>query len=175
MMFSIAIIVIEIVLVNAASLGENAITAFDSKVEKLWIKQKGINESLPFIYHFSIVDDNGKEYRYVGKAKNYDRLKQYKRNMRRIRDRKPRRTTPGQEKYRAVHFALYKAIENDWDINIYRIFPLKACSKDEFKAIETQFIHRLKSNLNKEYNCQAGGWAIEDLNTLKIENFVPND
>ena len=175
MTLSIAIVAIEIVLAHAASVGTDAMAAFDSKVEKLWTKQKGINESLPFIYYLSITDDAGKEYRYVGKARHYGRLREYKRNMRRIRDRKPRRTTPGQEEYRAVHFALYKAIENDWDINIYRIFPLKACSKDEFKAIETQFIHRLKSNLNKEYNCQAGGWAIEDLNTLKIENFVPND
>ena len=175
MTFSIAIVVIEIVLANVAGVEADAMTAFDSKVESLWTKPKGIDESLPFIYHLSITDDAGKEYRYVGKARHYGRLREYKRNMCRIRDRKPRRTTPGQEEYREVHFVLYKAIDNDWDINFYIIFPLKAPSKDELNVVENQFIDKLKCNLNKRYNPKAGSWAIEDLDTLKIEGFVPND
>ena len=150
-------------------------TAFDSKVETLWTTQIGIDESLPFIYYLSITDDAGREYRYVGKARHYGRLREYNRNMNRIRDRKPRRTTPGQEEYRAVLFVLYKAIENDWDINFYIISPLKAPSKDELNALEYQFIGKLDCNLNKRYNHKAGSWAIEDLDRLKIEDFVPND
>ena len=175
MTLSIAILVIKVVLANAAGVEADAMTAFDSRVETLWTKPKGIDESIPFIYHLSITDDAGKEYRYVGKARHYGRLREYKRNIRRIHDGKPRRTTPGQEEYRAVHFALYKAIENDWDINFYIIYPLKAPSKDELNVVENQFIDKLKCNLNKRYNPKAGGWAVEDLDKLKIEEFVPND
>ena len=175
MTLSIAILVIKVVLANAAGVEADAMTAFDSRVETLWTKPKGIDESIPFIYHLSITDDAGKEYRYVGKARHYGRLREYKRNIRRIRDRKPRRTTPGQEQYRAVHFVLYKAIENDWDINFYIIYPLKPHSKDELNALENQFIGMLKCNLNKRYNRNASGWAVEDLDRLKIEEFVPND
>ena len=95
--------------------------------------------------------------------------------MHRIRDRKPRRPTPGQEEYGAVHFVVYKAIENDWDINFYIIYPLKARSKDELNALENIFIDKLKCNLNKRYNRKAGSWAVEDLDRLKVEDFVPSD
>ena len=95
----------------------------------MWTNPKRINLDSPFVYYISITDDTGSEYRYIGKARHKGRLKEYKRNMRKIRDRKP--AWIGHQKYRAVQFVLYKAIENNWKIKFY---PLETCSEGELGA-----------------------------------------
>ena len=129
----------------------------------MWTNPKRINLDSPFVYYISITDDTGSEYRYIGKARHKGRLKEYKRNMRKIRDRKQRASN---QKYRAVHFVLYKAIENNWKIKFY---PLEACSEGEVGAVEKRLIVEFGCNLNR-----GRMWAIEDICTLEIEDIVPN-
>ena len=130
----------------------------------MWTNPKRINLDSPFVYYISITDDIGRKFQYIGKTtKGARRLKKYKRNMRKIRDRKQR--APNQ-RYRAVHFVLYKAIENNWKINFY---PLEACSQSELAHVEKRLIAELGCNLN-----HGRMWPIEDICTLKIEDVVPN-
>ena len=129
----------------------------------MWTNPKRINLDTPFVYYISITDDAGSEYRYIGKARHKGRLKEYKRNMVKIRDRRPRGRT---QKYRAVHFLLYRAIENNWNINFY---PLEACSQNELAHVEKRLIEELGCNLNR-----GRTWRIEDLCTLKIEDVIPD-
>ena len=129
----------------------------------MWTNPKRINLDSPFVYYISITDETGNEYRYIGKARHKGRLKEYKRNMVKIRDRRPRGQT---QKYRAVHFLLYKAIENNWKINFY---PLEACSHSELSHVEKRLIAELGCNLNR-----GRTWPIEEICTLKIEDVVPN-
>ena len=137
-------------------------TSFNSKLEKLKT-QLAIDVCSPVVYGFFIIVDDGKGYRYVGQTTNYKyRHSRYTWNVRNIRDRIC-------ESYRAVHFALYEAIENDWDI----LNCVKPCSKNELNDKETQFICKLKCNLNNDYNPEAIGWKIEDLDKLTMETFVP--
>lgn len=100
---------------------------FETKVDTLWQTPKRIGES-PFLYFLIITDDVSNEYRYIGKARGYSRLEEFKRNMRKIHLGKPRGTT---QKYRAVHFVLYQAIQNNWDVNIHVILPLNGYSYGE--------------------------------------------
>jgi hypothetical protein len=68
-----------------------------------------------FLYFVRVTDDEGQEYRYIGQTKGgKSRLKDYARNIDRIFAGLPRRITPGQEDYRAVHLALAKACQHDW-------------------------------------------------------------
>ena len=83
--------------------------------------------------------------------------------MVKIRDRKPYGRT---QKYRAVQFVLYKAIENNWKIKFY---PLETCSEGELGAVEKRLIVEFGCNLNR-----GRMWAIEDICTLEIEDIVPN-
>lgn len=129
----------------------------------MWTNPKRINLDSPFVYYISITDETGNEYRYIGKARHKGRLKEYERNMRRIRDRKPRAK---KQKYRAVHFLLYRAIENNWKIDFY---PFEACSHSELSHVENRLIAELGCNLNR--GCT---WPIEEICTLKIEDVVPN-
>ena len=129
----------------------------------MWTNPKRINLDYPFVYYISITDDTGNEYRYIGKARHKGRLREYKRNMRKIRDRKQRASN---QRYRAVHFVLYKAIENNWKINFY---PLEACSQCELAHVEKRLIAESGCNLN-----HGRMWPIEDICTLKIEDVVPN-
>ena len=123
----------------------------------MWTNPKRINLDSPFVYYISITDDTGSEYRYIGKARHKGRLKEYQRNIRKIRDWKQRASN---QKYRAVHFLLYKAIENNWKINFY---PLEACSQSELAHVEKRLIAELGCNLNR-----GRTWPIEDICTLKI-------
>ena len=76
--------------------------------------------TVSFIYCIEITDvDRGETHRYIGQARNYKRLVEYRNNMRRICQRLPKRTTPGQEPYRAIHFALYHGIKHGWDTSFH--------------------------------------------------------
>ena len=141
-------------------------TLFDSKLEKL-STQLAI-PATPAVYGWWFTAADGKEYRYVGETgRPYkSRRRDYITNMRLIRDGcRPR----SDGKYRAVHFALYTALKEDWDI----FNPWWPCStKQEAEDLETRFIFQFKCNLNKKYNCLAKGWCIEDLDNLTMESFV---
>lgn len=131
----------------------------------MWTNPKRINLDSPFVYHISITDDIGRKFQYIGgTTQGVKRFEKYKTNMCRIRDRKPHASN--RKKYRAVHFVLYKAIENRWQIEF---FPLEACSEGELNDVESRLIKAFGCNLNGERT-----WRIEDIDTLKIEDVVPN-
>ena len=130
----------------------------------MWTNPKCINLDTPFVYYISITDHAGNGYRYVGQAKQHwgrQRLGKYKTNLRRIRDRKPHASNT---KYRAVHFALYKAIKNSWKIDFY---PYESCSQSELNHVENRLKIELDCNLN-------GGrmWKIEDICTETLEKLL---
>lgn len=137
--------------------------SFESRVERLWTNPKRVRVSAPFVYFISVSDENGNEYRYVGRARDKSRLEEYKRNMAKIRARKPRGK---KQKYRAVHFVLYKAIENDWDIAFH---PYEECSESQLNEVENRLISDLACNLNS-----ASTWPIEKLSTLTIKELLEN-
>lgn len=130
---------------------------FRSILNSKWQNPKGINESLPFIYYIGIKDiKGGREYRYVGKARDRKRIEEYSKNMAKIARGQPRGK---KQRYRAVHFVLYTAIRQGWEIEMR---PLKSSpgKNDE-------------SELQKKHNCNLNGmktWPVEELSTLTIED-----
>lgn len=115
------------------------------------------------IYFARVVDDNGTEWKYVGKASSpKSRLSAYVNNVRRIHKGQPRRTTPGQEPYRGVHLALAKAVENEWD---YEFYPLQAVEKYKLDVVENRLIQQLQCNLN-----WLGSWRVEDYHSVKLDH-----
>ena len=109
-----------------------------------------------------ITDDQGTEYRYVGKARNRSRLNEYRNNMLKIKAGRERGKT---QKYRAVHFVLYSALLNGWRIEFN---PLKNCTKEEAGQLETKEISDLDCNLNGRR-----GWRVSEMRSLSIETFFP--
>ena len=135
----------------------------ESKLAALGTNPERIDLSAPVVFYIRIRDVAGsKKYRYVGGTKRYEKnLGHYKKNMRRIRDGKPRRKTCGQEPYRAVHFVLYKALQENWEIDFY---PLTSCASEDLR--------NEKNDLLKEHSCNLSGaqmWRIEDLASTTIE------
>ena len=143
----------------AVSKSRNMLTPADfrSILNSKWQNPKGINESLPFIYYIGIKDiKGGREYRYVGKARDRKRIEEYSKNMAKIARGQPRGK---KQRYRAVHFVLYTAIRQGWEIEMR---PLKSSpgKNDE-------------SELQKKHNCNLNGmktWPVEELSTLTIED-----
>ena len=89
--------------------------------------------------------------------------------MRRICKRLPRRTTPGQEKYRAIHFVLYHGLSHEWTINVRELQTYPGRDKKYVNSEEARYIEELKPNLNNKRN-----WSIDELDDLTIEDFVPS-
>jgi len=126
-----------------------------------WTNPK--NVSLGMLYFIRIIDDSGKEYRYIGKSKRgISRLREYKNNIRRIFEGKPRRTTKGQEKYRPVHLALAKACEYGWE---YEFYPLENVDIEELNSREKELISKLKCNLNINWS-----WSVENYQNLSMSD-----
>ena len=130
---------------------------FRSILNSKWQNPKGINESLPFIYYIGIKDiEGGREYRYVGKARDRMRIEEYSKNMAKIARGWPRGK---KQRYRAVHFVLYKAIRQGWDIEMR---PLKASpDKNDERELQTK------------HNCNLNGmktWPVEKLSALTIRD-----
>ena len=92
----------------------------------------------PFVYVFTITDDDGNVYQYVGGTIVPKRLERYQRNIKNLRAGKP-------YSYRAVHYAINKAIENDWDITL----KVKPCTKEDVSALKQAIIIQLNPILNK--------------------------
>ena len=130
---------------------------FRSMLNSKWQNPNGINESLPFIYYIGIKDiEGGREYRYVGKARDRERVEEYSKNMAKIARRQPRGK---KQRYRAVHFALFTAIRQGWEIEMRPLTSLPG-KNDE-------------SELQKKHNCNLNGmktWPVEELSTLTIKD-----
>src|SRR4051812_32441555 len=109
-----------------------------------------LRDARAFLYFARVLDANGFEYRYVGRTHRPSRPNEYVRNISRIFAGLPRRTTPGQERYRAVHLALARACEYGWPYEFYR---LESAEPSCLAALETQRKTELDCNLNG-----AGSW-----------------
>lgn len=117
------------------------------------------------LYFVRLTDEQGVEYRYVGKTKNgSSRLREYRQNIAKIFAGRPRRTTPGQEKYRAIHLALAKACELGWS---YEFYPLEGVELQRLAATEKLRISELLCNLNN-----ARSWRVEEFHTLTLRELV---
>lgn len=113
------------------------------------------------LYFIRVTDENGDEYRYIGKTKNgASRLREYRQNVAKIFAGRPRRTTPGQEKYRAIHLALAKACEFGWS---YEFYPIEEVELQRLSETEKQRILDLFCNLNS-----ARSWQVEHFRNLTI-------
>ena len=126
----------------------------EAKIRAFQAKFNAIKTSPPFVYFFTISDDAGNVYRYVGRARRDTRLDDYRRNIDRIWKKNESR------EYRAIHFALWIALENNWDIQI-RV--LETCrTKVEANRLKKHSIRELKPNLNYSINRQARRWTIDE-------------
>lgn len=92
----------------------------------------------PFVYVFTIIDNDSNVYQYVGGTVNPKRLNRYPINLKNLRAGRP-------YNYRAVHYAINEAIENDWDI----MLKVKPSTEDDVSLLEQHFIIRLNPILNK--------------------------
>ncbi len=124
-----------------------------------------IEKGAGFLYFIRVYDCDGIEYRYIGKTKRgRSRLREYRRNVERIFDGKPRRVTPGQERYRAVHLALAKAIENGW---CYEFYPLENVAPEKLNTIEKERISELGCFLNV-----GQSWEVSRYHELNIRDLL---
>lgn len=118
-----------------------------------------------FLYFVRVTDDAGREYRYVGRTiGGRSRLTNYVRNVGRIFDGLPRRITPGQEEYRAVHLALAKACRHGWT---YEFYALEEVQRQGLGQVERQRIRELRCNLN-----DAPKWRVEQFDSLTIGELI---
>ena len=109
-----------------------------------------------FLYFARILDPGtGREHRYIGiSTRGKSRLREYRRNVRRIFSGLPRRITLGQELYRAVHLAMAKACQYGWE---YEFYPLENAPVPNLLALEQSRIAELGCDLNT-----GRLWAVAD-------------
>jgi len=127
----------------------------------------GVNTNQPLVYFIRIKSPNH-EYRYVGKSSSAGRLlSAYHRNIERIlagETKRPRfkkngeRQSEGNLRYRRVHLALARAVEEGWLIEHY---PLANADKAFLNATEKYWMKKMDCNLNN-----GPTWAIEDCGKL---------
>lgn len=132
------------------------------KLESLWSNPHNINLDAQFLYF--ITDDNRRKHRYIGKARNKSRLKEYENNMLKIKEGRERGKT---QNYRAVHFVMYTALINGWEIDFYPIENCINCTKDDINQLEKQRI--------SEYNCNLNGaktWRVSQINNISIDSLL---
>lgn len=134
-----------------------------------WTNPHGVDtrKGVGFLYFVRIVDPaTGREHRYVGKSTiGESRLRAYIKNVDRIFADLPRRPTAGQQKFRAVHLALAKAIEHGWD---YEFFPLENVDPESIGQLEGVRIAELGCNLNS-----ARLWEVADYARLTVADLCP--
>ncbi|EIV1738058.1 hypothetical protein L7E62_004708 [Vibrio parahaemolyticus] len=122
-----------------------------------------LTEGKGLVYFARVVDDVGNEYRYVGQTKRgKKRLNDYVNNVRRILSGLSRRTTKGQEKYRAVHLALAKATQNNW---FYELKPIEITELTKLNDLESSKIKELNCNLNVKWS-----WNVSDFSELNLSD-----
>lgn len=127
----------------------------------IWTNPHEVDLSQPLLYRIELFLEDGTDYDYIGKARNISRLREYDRNMKKIRDGRERGKTQG---YRAVHFALYQALENGWRVNCY---PLENCSSEQLNAREGQLISQYPCNLN-----DGKSWRVSDMAGITLESLL---
>jgi hypothetical protein len=132
-----------------------------------WTDPHGLvgRDTRVFLYFVRVTDDAGHEYRYVGQTiSGKSRLKAYVRNIGRIFAGLPRRITPGQEEYRAVHLALAKASRHGW---VYEFYPLEEVELHRLDEVERQRMQELRCNLNG-----APKWRVDQFDSLTIGELI---
>ncbi|RVT82407.1 hypothetical protein [Inhella crocodyli] len=134
---------------------------FEIKLKSLWRSKDGVDIERPFLYFISVKSSDGAVYTYVGKARDEARLHEYRRNMLKIHARRERGKS---QNYRAVHFALYSALRNDWEIDF---FPLENCEKGQLNELERQRIRERCCNLNG-----ARTWRVAQLDQVSLHGLV---
>ena len=145
--------------------GSNALT---QPVAVEWTNPSGVDTTRAkgFLYFISIVEPTtGQELRYIGKSTTgASRLRAYRCNVERIFKGLPRRTTPKQERYRAVHLALAKACLHGWK---YEFRPLENVALDGLNRREHEQIALLNCNLNVRRS-----WEVKDFHQLQVLEFL---
>lgn len=135
--------------------------SLESKLDALWRSDGRVDLATCFLYFIRVTTPDGSRYTYIGKARDRSRLEEYCRNMLKIQAGKER----GQrQNYRAVHFAMYSALQNGWDIEFY---PLENCSKEQANALEQRRILEYKCNLNG-----ARTWRVANISKLSLADLV---
>ena len=132
----------------------------NNRIDCLWKNPRRIDLDSSFLYYICVSDGNGGEYRYVGRARNKERLSEYGNNMKKIH--------AGEElgirqRYRAVHLALYRALLNGWRIKCY---PLENTNGDAT---------RLERRRRVELNCNLNGartWRVSQMPALTIDELL---
>lgn len=125
-----------------------------------WLVSDGVTTGSGFIYLVKVVDLEGHEYRYVGKARSEARLREYRNNMIKIAEGRRRGAN---QSYRAVHLALAKALENGWH---YEITAIENASTDQLLARERHHKSRLACNLNGARTWDVSQYAVLSINDL---------
>lgn len=133
----------------------------------LWTNPKDVVLSVKrgMLYWIKVVDDQGREYTYIGKTKQGVRgLIEYEKDMKKIFAGQVRKSTPGKEKYRAVHLALAKAYEHGWPFEFY---PLENVGEALLDNLEKKRIAEFKCNLNL-----AKSWRVEEYAQISIADLL---
>ena len=146
---------------NGTGLEEWDSIPLEKRINRLWQNPRNIDLNSKFLYFISVSDGNGGEYRYVGRASNKSRLNEYRNSIRKIRAGEERGQKQG---YRAVHFALYTAMINNWKIKCY---PLENCDDKNADRLEKRRIAELKCNLNG-----AKTWRLSQMPSLTINELL---
>ncbi len=133
----------------------------EQRINRLWQNPRHIDLDSKFLYFISVSDGNGEEYRYVGIARDRGRLNEYRNNIRKISAGEERGTKQG---YRAVHFALYTAMQKGWDIQCY---PLENVNGENPLKLERRRIAELNCNLNG-----ARSWRVSQMPSLTIRQLL---
>ena len=147
------------------------------KLTTIFTNPRNINMSDSFLYYIQIRDIVcGNEYRYVGQARNMERIKEYDDNMGLIYKGQPKSIYEGQSKrYRAVHFVLYKALREGWEVNAHPLISCAGMDKCQANAKEKAFIKQLQCNLNDKHTPnKLSSWCIEHLTDTTIESLGVN-
>lgn len=134
---------------------------FEDLIENFWQDPNEVDLASPFLYFVSITDSDSDEYRYIGKARSESRLREYRRNMLKIRDGKERGKTQG---YRGVHFSMFTALCNDWPISC---IPFENCDNEKLNELEQLRIHEFKCNLNN-----ARTWRVAQMSSLTLKYLI---
>lgn len=130
---------------------------FESRLRSLWRTSGNVDLQSCFLYFICITDHEGRRYAYIGKARDQSRLHEYRNNMLKIRAGRERGK---RQNYRAVHFAMYSALLNGWEIDF---FPIENCSKAQLNTLEKQRIREHKCNLNG-----ARTWRVANMGRLTL-------
>tara|TARA_R110002072_G_scaffold289292_2_gene456242 strand:- start:480 stop:1175 length:696 start_codon:yes stop_codon:yes gene_type:complete len=138
-------------------LSEKAVTV----TEGVWTNPNSVDLTSPLIYRIEIESEDGNLYDYIGKARNVSRMREYDRNMRKIREGRERGKTQG---YRAVHYALYQALDKDWPI---KCCPLENCSSEQLNVREAHLIGQYPCNLN-----DGKSWRVADMASITLESLL---